>query len=592
MTTQRHTILRQVVELEVRGTTQAQPLQDEISRIYRQRIIPLIDRRCSESSAPDRLHRIESLDLDLGELDPRNLEQDFVEKVDAALQSALAAQIDEIERSATRTGHGSKERSQLELFALFARTGCLPWWADAATPGLLADTLDQLLRESPDALRRLLHDLLREERPRQRISRQYTDAQLAALASLLVPALGPALRRDVRELCELLAKTEMAAGRTPGGIRPVVWESILLAAGPGMEVTSAPEAFQQAVLQRIAIALGSTVADLFAALREASPAGTGSQLERLIGRPADAGTREPRSGAAKPSQLSRRLAHWRPAGGTLSALWAELSGLAARLPAATRRQWLSAIDSAGPGTSLRELARHLLTLLPPAPGEPGSPPVQKIARLAQILRAVRDAEKDWTPDQAGLPTAQAQPAPRRDEAPLDLQFSEGDVLPVDNAGLVILWPFLAHFFDRLGLLDEDRQFRDPAARQRAAGLLQVVATQNPEPAPEYLLPLNKVLCGLGPDQVYDFGAPLTEAEAAECAGLLEAVVAQAPILHDMSPEGFRGSFLLRPGMLSTGEGFWLLRVEPQTYDIVLERFPWTWEWVKLPWMDAPLRVEW
>ena len=33
-----------------------------------------------------------------------------------------------------------------------------------------------------------------------------------------------------------------------------------------------------------------------------------------------------------------------------------------------------------------------------------------------------------------------------------------------------------------------------------------------------------------------------------------------------------------------------LRREP--YDLVLDRFPWGFEWVKLPWMETPLQVEW
>jgi hypothetical protein len=181
------------------------------------------------------------------------------------------------------------------------------------------------------------------------------------------------------------------------------------------------------------------------------------------------------------------------------------------------------------------------------------------------------------------------PAP--DKKPLDLSFSEADELQVGNAGLVILWPFLGHLFTRLGLLDEDRRFTDVAARQRAAGLLQVLATQDAAP-PEYLLPLNKLLCGLDVSDLFEFGPPLLESEAQECENLLEAVIAQAPILHDMSADGFRGTFLLRPGLLSMRDGMWLLRVERETFDIVLGGFPWSWEWVKLPWMEAALRVEW
>ena len=60
----------------------------------------------------------------------------------------------------------------------------------------------------------------------------------------------------------------------------------------------------------------------------------------------------------------------------------------------------------------------------------------------------------------------------------------------------------------------------------------------------------------------------------------------------MSITGFRGSFLLRKGLLESRDGAWLLRVEKESYDVVLERFPWSFSWVKLPWMKAPLRVEW
>jgi hypothetical protein len=54
----------------------------------------------------------------------------------------------------------------------------------------------------------------------------------------------------------------------------------------------------------------------------------------------------------------------------------------------------------------------------------------------------------------------------------------------------------------------------------------------------------------------------------------------------------RGSFLVRKGILSTRDGAWLLRVERQPQDVLLERLPWTMQWARLPWMQAPMRVEW
>jgi hypothetical protein len=45
-------------------------------------------------------------------------------------------------------------------------------------------------------------------------------------------------------------------------------------------------------------------------------------------------------------------------------------------------------------------------------------------------------------------------------------------------------------------------------------------------------------------------------------------------------------------MLGTRDGAWLLRVERESYDVVLDRFPWPLDWIKLPWMAVALRVEW
>ena len=123
------------------------------------------------------------------------------------------------------------------------------------------------------------------------------------------------------------------------------------------------------------------------------------------------------------------------------------------------------------------------------------------------------------------------------------------------------------------------------------GLLQYLATEDPSP-PEYQLALGKVLCGMAVNEPFDFGPPVSAAEAEECEDLITAVIRHALVLKDMSTAGFRGTFLLRKGALSSRDGAWLLRVERRSYDLVLDRFPWGMSWIKLPWMAAPLRVEW
>jgi len=69
-----------------------------------------------------------------------------------------------------------------------------------------------------------------------------------------------------------------------------------------------------------------------------------------------------------------------------------------------------------------------------------------------------------------------------------------EVFTISNAGLVILGPFLKHFFSNLGYL-EDKNFKDQSSQERAALLLQNLVDPNAEYAEEDLL-LNKILCGI------------------------------------------------------------------------------------------------
>jgi len=275
----------------------------------------------------------------------------------------------------------------------------------------------------------------------------------------------------------------------------------------------------------------------------------------------------PASPGRTAAALEARLRRYQSEGGLLAEAWAMLRTLSLRLAPQVQTAWFNALEAPGGVSAAESAIRFLNTGM----AQHGLRPNER-ADLLQMLRAERHP----------------QPFPSRPQ--LDLAFSDADEMPVSNAGLVILWPFLNSFFSHLGLV-EDRQFKDQPAQQRGVGLLQFIAAEQSSP-PEYLLPLNKLMCGMDVKQVFDPDPPLRRAEKSECKKLLKAVIEQAPILRNMSPAGFRSTFLIRPGLLSTNAGHWVLRVERQTYDIVLERFPWNWEWVKLPWMETPLQVEW
>lgn len=158
---------------------------------------------------------------------------------------------------------------------------------------------------------------------------------------------------------------------------------------------------------------------------------------------------------------------------------------------------------------------------------------------------------------------------------------------IDNAGLVLLHPFLPALFEELGLA-RDGQLAQP---DRALALLHFLASGQPQ-APEYALALPKLLCQLPLTANIAPGIVLHAAEQAEANVLLKAVIGHWGALRDTSPDGLRGAFLLRPGKLSERGGEWLLQVERQTADILLGDLPWGYSAIRLPWMAGILWVEW
>jgi len=60
----------------------------------------------------------------------------------------------------------------------------------------------------------------------------------------------------------------------------------------------------------------------------------------------------------------------------------------------------------------------------------------------------------------------------------------------------------------------------------------------------------------------------------------------------MTPNSLRGSFLIRQGAVKEEEDKWNLKVERQTFDILLKSVPWSFSFIKFPWLEKFLTVEW
>ena len=126
----------------------------------------------------------------------------------------------------------------------------------------------------------------------------------------------------------------------------------------------------------------------------------------------------------------------------------------------------------------------------------------------------------------------------------------------------------------------------------AAALLHGLANGPGRPH-EFELGFIKVLLGHAPDTPLPHAPPpLTDSQRTEADALLDAVIIHWQALRGTSVAGLRTSFLQRRGHLERRDDAWRLRVEAESFDILLGLLPWGLGLVRLPWMAQPLLTEW
>ncbi|MFB9080631.1 contractile injection system tape measure protein [Flavobacterium procerum] len=171
-----------------------------------------------------------------------------------------------------------------------------------------------------------------------------------------------------------------------------------------------------------------------------------------------------------------------------------------------------------------------------------------------------------------------------------IKLKEWEKIYIENAGLVLVHPFLSTLFDRTGLV-KNGEFVSDEAKFRAPHLLQYIVNHEQE-SPEHALLLNKILCGIDYQEAVTSGVVLTEIEINTANELLYVVTQQWEKLKNTSIKGLQESFLQRSGSLCLSSEGWTLVVENKAYDVLLQTLPWGLSFIKNSWMTEPIFVEW
>ncbi|MCR9173734.1 MAG: contractile injection system tape measure protein [bacterium] len=165
-----------------------------------------------------------------------------------------------------------------------------------------------------------------------------------------------------------------------------------------------------------------------------------------------------------------------------------------------------------------------------------------------------------------------------------------DSVYIENAGIIIMWPFLRQFFEVLELT-KDNSFVSIAASIRGVQLLQYMCTGETS-HPEHELILNKLLCGIPVNIPIDNSFELSPKERETADSMVKGVLANWSGMEETSVEALRETFFIRAAKISFEDETNDMHVEKKAVDILLDRLPWSFTFVNLPWMKKPLRTIW
>lgn len=167
----------------------------------------------------------------------------------------------------------------------------------------------------------------------------------------------------------------------------------------------------------------------------------------------------------------------------------------------------------------------------------------------------------------------------------------GDMIPVQNSGLVLVTRYVPLLFDRLKLTCSGHFVSTQHAHNAVQLLHYLVYGEENIASRDYQL--EQLLCGLELNAEISLDYEIKEAEKELIDSLLTDLIHSWPALGKTSIEGLRETFLQRDGsLIKLDEKSWRLVVQPSPFDMLLDRMPWSYSNIKHSFMQDLIYVEW
>jgi hypothetical protein len=608
-----HTIGQQYLHVELNGSeSDGMALQRRLPALCQDWVLPALERTLDRYAPEQGNLYIERLEIDAGAMSLERLEHDLAESVAQALEKALQEQIPADtaaagEHSSNRVQYKTTRHSVTEAFVFFLETGQLPWSfrlpEDHSLEQVVLESWQETEQSSSIQGAEQVRQVLASASARKRLIQQFTPTLLKTLLARLAPA-GATVMEEILAVLD----SDKVLPAECRQVERLLWESAFARVVAKKPVTA--KAIIHDVLPTASMeysAAAEKLARHWPLDTESSPSLLPAEPEQHCdGKQGD---------IKKPDTESRTRSETEPSVASQERPEKNLEPSDSPEPVRhpSPRQEGLVVEEGSAAKPPVDTDNILIRperdgIAQEEHGDAVQPPVSSSTSghsPGQHQSASEEETTDkLTPDINNVPlvqdrknTAQGRSVeafspsptvfPEQVSAEQNLADSVGQGIYINNAGLVLLHPFLPQFFGALGIAEEDQLLRP----ERALCLLHFLATGQ-DIAPEYELMLPKVLCNVPLDMPVEADVALTDKELEEAGALLKAVIDHWEALRNTSPDGLRGTFLVRPGKISLRNEDLLLQVEQQTWDILLEQLPWGISMIRLPWMDRMLWVEW
>lgn len=553
-------------------------MQNQVVETFKTKVLPQLEAELDRWVPENETLRIDRLELDLGRIRSFELDQSFPEKFMAKFR-------EEIQRITVQGAQiqGVAQQSavlhELEILMYYLERGYLPWQVKASD-FRLAEYLIRAIEAGPQALESALLQAGKISSAGSRVWRRLaTGLNTDAFQQLIrwwTPSLETTWSRIKMELnSDAVFQVFRRAGFSKQEWQVALRESFLL-----LGLASKQASFKSEVLTHIGLAeLPNWAAEKqveiwvlkAAAIHLLSARGSISELR------------------VAPSQMTAWVSRFFPS--MDSQLRSRLPQIGEGLEAGDQEKWglafqeswrknLLAKSNPDLSTFFQIWIQEFQALVAPSTARSNSPALELV--LKEMAQYGVKIELD-APKQIELVSPQKATQRKRNSRMEEAHY-------VQNAGLVLLNPFLQTAFEGFGWM-ENASFKDELAQENALWFVQLLGSKSPVESEAELL-LAKILVGMAPETPVRSSHGFETSVLEEADTLLQAAIGYWNKIGNISPNDFRQAFILREGRLKDGGGSWQLKVERQTLDVLMEFLPWSIGVIRLPWMEQLLAVDW